>query len=140
MRLQPLTRQDQLAWELLLFEQHLREGERPNRIVVDLPVRCLVDGHATPLPGNVQNPGPAGLLLLLPELLPAETGVTVTTTSPPRELQLAGRIVWAQVHLGERPAHGVAFNEPTAGREAFHQVVLAEFLLRLGRAAAASSP
>ena len=132
-RLEALARQDQVAWELLLFEQHQRGSERAGRLLVDLPARCLVDGRAAPLSGDVQNLGPGGLLLRLPELLPAGTGVTVTIGSPHQALRLPGQIAWSHARPGEQPAHGVAFTDPAAGREALHQVVLTEFLLRVGR-------
>lgn len=132
-RLEALARQDQLAWELLLFEQHQRGSERAGRLLVDLPARCLVEGRAAPLSGDVQNMGPGGLLLRLLELLPVGTGVTVTLTSPLQELRLPGQIAWSHPRPGERAAHGVAFSDPAAGREALHQVVLTEFLLRVGR-------
>jgi Tfp pilus assembly protein PilZ len=137
-RLEPASSPDRLAWERLLFEQRQRGSERAGRIVVDLPARCLVDGDADPLPGDVQNLGAGGLLLRLPELLPVGTGATVTILSPLRSLQLGGRVAWSQARPGELPAHGVAFTDPAAGREALHQVVLAEFLLRAGRSESAS--
>lgn len=132
-RLEPLSPQDQLAWQRLLFEQHQRGTERATRIVVDLPARCLVDGRAIPLPGDVENLGAGGLLIRLPELFPVGTAVTVTIPGPLQELHLAGRIAWGQARPGGQPAHGVAFTDPKAGRVALHQVVLAEFLLRVGR-------
>ena len=132
-RLEALSPQDQVAWQLLLFEQHQRGSERATRIVVVLPARCQVEGKATPLAGDVQNLGVGGLRILLPQLLPVGTGVTVAFGSPLQDLRLAGRIAWGQARPGERPAHGVAFTDPVTGREALHQVVLAEFLLRAGR-------
>lgn len=91
-RLEALSRQDQLAWGLLLFEQHQRGSQRATRIAVELPARCLVEGRATSLPGDVQNLGVGGLRILLPQLLPVGTAVTVAITSPLQELRLAGRI------------------------------------------------
>lgn len=131
-RLEALAHPDQLAWERLLFEQQQRGSERAGRLVVDLPAHCLVGGTATPLPGDVQNLGAGGLMIRLPELLPVGAEVTVTIRSPLQALTLPGRVAWAQARPGERPAHGVAFSDPAAGREALHQVVLAEFLLRMG--------
>jgi hypothetical protein len=131
-RLEALSPQNQLAWGRLLFEERQRGSERAGRIAVDLPAYCLVEGKGTPLPGDVQNLGVGGLLIRLPELLSAGTGVTVTIRSPLRALELPGRIAWGQARPGEQPAHGVAFTDPGAGREALHEVVLAEFLLRVG--------
>lgn len=61
------------------------------------------------------------------------TGVTVALTSLLLERSLPGQIAWSHARPGERTAHGVAFSDPTAGREALHQVVLTEFLLRVER-------
>lgn len=134
-RLEALSPQDQLAWELGLFEQ----PRRASRIVVELPARCLAEGEATPLSGDVENLGAGGLRIHLPQLLPVGTGVTVTLKSPLQELRLPGRIAWSEALPGDRSAHGVAFTDPAAGKEALHQVVLAEFLLQMGRPEPASS-
>lgn len=102
--------------------------------------RCLVEGRARRLSGEVQNPGVGGLLLHLPELLPVGSGVTLVLTGPIQELRLPGRIVWPKARLDERPARGVAFTDPTASQQSLHQVVLAEFLMPVGQSEPAASP
>lgn len=61
------------------------------------------------------------------------TFITVAIRNPLQELKLSGRLAWSHARPGEQPAHGVAFTDPGTGRDALHQVVLTEFLLRVGR-------
>jgi hypothetical protein len=106
--------------------------------VVDLPARCLVEGGAYPLPGNVLDLSAGGLRLHLPEVLPVGTVITVIVTGALAELRLPGRIERAQAHPGERPAHGVAFTDPGASQHALREVVPVEFPLRMKRLDAAA--
>lgn len=99
-----------------------------------------------PLGGSTASPTPPavsrgcreergqGFLLCLRQLLSVGTGVVAAIGTAP------GGPACRPDHLGPgppwgaaRPRGGVEFTDPAAGRQALHQVVLAEFLLRAGR-------
>ncbi|MGH7361502.1 MAG: PilZ domain-containing protein, partial [Candidatus Methylomirabilales bacterium] len=76
---------------------HLTPSTRRHiRFPVDARVVCgLEGGGGPPMEGRVENIGCGGLGLLLPERLPAGTGLEVEVLTRGEHLRMAGRVVWS---------------------------------------------
>lgn len=101
------------GWEALLRGLgHLRPSTRENtRFPLEVRAVCQVLGRAgPPLTGRTENISRGGLGLLLPERLPAGTGVEVEVLTRKEPLRMGGRVIWSSpvaVRTGLAYRHGV---------------------------------
>lgn len=86
------------GWEALLRGLgHLRPSTRGNtRFPLEARAVCQVMGRAgPPLEGRTENMSRGGLGLLLPERLPAGTGIEVEVLTRQEPLRMGGRVIWS---------------------------------------------
>lgn len=109
-QISPAARQ---GWDALLRGLgHLRPSTRENtRFPLEVRVVCQVLGRPGPLlDGRTENISRGGMGLLLPERLPAGTGVEVEVLTRGKPLRMGGRVIWSSpvaVRTGLEYRHGV---------------------------------
>ena len=84
------------------------------RLPFRLPVICRPkDGSGPPFAGSTGDISRSGLLLLLPEVLPARSSLAITLHTPNGRLDAEGEVVWVEPSEGRvagRPVrHGFRF-------------------------------
>jgi hypothetical protein len=88
------------------------------RLPFDVSVTCWPKGQKGPaLQGRTRDISRGGLLLRLPEVVPAETVMQVTVHTTPGPLTVEGAVAWVAPPEGRAPGgpirHGLRFTRPT---------------------------